>query len=153
MVRKTMTLCMVHKHPQILLGLKKRGFGKGRWNGFGGKVEKGESIEEAAKREMHEEIGVTPTHMEEAGFIEFNFPETEEILDVHIFRVKEFVGEPRESDEMEPRWFHFDEIPFSEMWKDDMFWYPFFLQEKKFKGKVSFTKDHEIIDYLFEEEE
>ncbi|CAN0505072.1 unnamed protein product, partial [Ectocarpus sp. 12 AP-2014] len=33
---------------EILLGMKKRGFGEGKWNGFGGKVESGESVEEAA---------------------------------------------------------------------------------------------------------
>jgi 8-oxo-dGTP diphosphatase / 2-hydroxy-dATP diphosphatase len=35
---------------KILLGLKKRGFGKGKWNGFGGKLEKDENIIECAKR-------------------------------------------------------------------------------------------------------
>lgn len=43
---------------QILLGMKKRGFGMGKWNGFGGKVEPGETIEEGALREMAEESGV-----------------------------------------------------------------------------------------------
>ncbi len=41
---------MVTNESNILLGLKKRGFGSGKWNGFGGKVEANESIEEAAKR-------------------------------------------------------------------------------------------------------
>ncbi len=35
---------------QILLGLKKRGFGEGKWNGFGGKVHVGESIAKGAVR-------------------------------------------------------------------------------------------------------
>ena len=35
---------------QILLGLKKRGFGEGKWNGFGGKVQPGESIAQGAIR-------------------------------------------------------------------------------------------------------
>ena len=43
----------------ICLAMKKRGFGKGRWNGVGGKVEAGETIEAAAMREAREEIGVT----------------------------------------------------------------------------------------------
>lgn len=34
----------------VLLGMKKRGFGAGKWNGFGGKVQPGETIEEAARR-------------------------------------------------------------------------------------------------------
>ncbi len=34
----------------MLLGLKKRGFGAGKWNGFGGKVNPGEDIVDAALR-------------------------------------------------------------------------------------------------------
>ncbi len=42
---------------RILLGMKKRGFGEGKWNGFGGKVNLidgryQETIEEAAMREL-----------------------------------------------------------------------------------------------------
>ncbi len=48
---KILTLLFVLKEGQILLGMKKRGFGKGRWNGFGGKVAVGEeTIEEGAIR-------------------------------------------------------------------------------------------------------
>ncbi len=35
---------------RVLLGMKKRGFGAGKWNGFGGKVDPGETIVEAAAR-------------------------------------------------------------------------------------------------------
>jgi 8-oxo-dGTP pyrophosphatase MutT (NUDIX family) len=35
---------------EILLGMKKRGFGVDKWDGFGGKIEDGESNEIAAKR-------------------------------------------------------------------------------------------------------
>ncbi len=47
---KLLTLLFVLEPGRVLLGLKKRGFGVGRWNGFGGKVEVGESIEEGAIR-------------------------------------------------------------------------------------------------------
>ena len=49
-MKKLLTLVLVTRPNQVLLGMKKRGFGMGRWNGFGGKVEKGETILEAAKR-------------------------------------------------------------------------------------------------------
>lgn len=38
--------------PRLLLGRKLRGFGEGYLNGFGGKVEPGETIEAAAAREV-----------------------------------------------------------------------------------------------------
>lgn len=47
---KLLTLVLVHNPKQILLGMKKRGFGVGRWNGFGGKVEPNETIVEGARR-------------------------------------------------------------------------------------------------------
>jgi 8-oxo-dGTP pyrophosphatase MutT (NUDIX family) len=40
--------------------MKKRGFGHGKYNGFGGKVEKSETISQAAIREMYEESGIKP---------------------------------------------------------------------------------------------
>lgn len=46
----TLVLITDRVKNQILLGMKKRGLGSGKWNGFGGKVEPNETIEEAAKR-------------------------------------------------------------------------------------------------------
>ncbi len=48
--KKVLTLVFVREGDKILLGLKKRGFGKGKWNGFGGKVERGETIKQATIR-------------------------------------------------------------------------------------------------------
>ena len=50
---KLYTLALIRNNDNILLGMKKRGFGVGRWNGFGGKVHSGETILEAAKRYAH----------------------------------------------------------------------------------------------------
>ncbi len=136
--KKLLTLCVVHQHPKVLLAMKKRGFGTGRWNGFGGKVSAGESIEDAAKREIREEAGIKVNDFEKVGIIEFEFQGNPEILEVHIFRAENFSGEPVESEEMKPQWFHVDEIPFNEMWSDDLYWFPLFLEGKKFRGKFLF---------------
>ena len=43
----------------VLLGYKKRGFGAGKWNGFGGKLDPNDrSVYEGARREVREECGV-----------------------------------------------------------------------------------------------
>ena len=47
---KVLTLVFLRKEGEVLLGYKKRGFGSGKWNGFGGKVEPGESVAEGAAR-------------------------------------------------------------------------------------------------------
>ena len=40
---KLVTLLFLRRDGQILLAMKKRGFGEGKWNGVGGKVEPGET--------------------------------------------------------------------------------------------------------------
>lgn len=138
--RKILTLCVIYQRPRVLLGMKKKGFGAGRWNGFGGKVEEGESIEEAAVREVREEAGIEVSSIRKAGIIEFTFENDPKVLEVHIFKCGSFMGEPTESEEMRPQWFHIDEIPFKEMWSDDIYWFPLFLKGKRFKGRFRFDK-------------
>src|SRR5262245_31356677 len=103
-MRKLLTLCFACKEKEILLGMKKRGFGEGRWNGFGGKVEEGETIEEAAIREMREECGIESKTLKEIGVLDFTFDNEEKVLEVHIFKVTDFSGTPVETEEMKPQW-------------------------------------------------
>ncbi|CAI9580544.1 unnamed protein product [Staurois parvus] len=128
---KLLTLVLVVQPPRILLGMKKRGFGAGRWNGFGGKLQAGETIEQAAKRELWEESGLTVDTLQKIGEIKFEFVGNTEILDVHVFRADSFQGEPVESEEMRPQWFPLEKIPFDSMWPDDIIWLPLLLQKKK----------------------
>jgi 8-oxo-dGTP diphosphatase/2-hydroxy-dATP diphosphatase len=81
------TLCLVRQTHRILLGMKKRGFGAGRWNGFGGKVHEGESIEDAAKRELSEEAHIEALSLENVGSVHFEFESNQEIVEVNFFRV------------------------------------------------------------------
>src|SRR3989338_7392975 len=101
-MKKVLTLCIIYQHPKILLGMKKRGFGAGLWNGFGGKVESEETIKEATLRELKEEAGVVASGIERIGIINFEFKGDPEILEVHIFKGGEIKGEPQESEEMKP---------------------------------------------------
>jgi len=144
--KKVLTLCLLHTDTHVLLGMKKRGFGKGRWNGFGGKVEVGETIEDAARREFLEEAGIEIPILEKAGLMDFEFQGNPEILEVHIFRAREHIGELAESEEMLPKWFHRDEIPFAEMWPDDPHWMPLFFAGKKFQGKILFGEGDSILE-------
>ena len=161
MSKKISTLCIVHQPPRVLLGMKKRGFGAGRWNGFGGKLQPNESLEEAARREMEEEAGVTVENLEKVGIIEFEFSAEDgsasagrgEILEVHIFRAQEFTGELIESEEMKPQWFDVNHIPFSSMWPDDVHWFPFLLSGKKFRGRFLFGPKDAILEQSLAEVE
>ncbi len=120
--------------------MKKRSFGVGRWNGFGGKIDEGETIEQGALRELAEEVGIQDGILEKRGILEFSFENEEKILEVHIFKLTDFKQEPIETEEMRPEWFSFEEIPFSQMWPDDEHWFPLFLQNVLFKGEFLFDK-------------
>jgi 8-oxo-dGTP diphosphatase/2-hydroxy-dATP diphosphatase len=150
-MNKLLTLCLVVKDGRVLLGMKKRGFGAGRWNGFGGKVQEGETIADAAIREMKEESGVDVRNLEEVGMLEFVFPDNSQIHEVHIYTTTQFEGEPAESEEMRPRWFAFGEVPYEDMWPDDQFWLPKVLVGKKIQGRFEFGPDDSIIAQHLEE--
>jgi 8-oxo-dGTP diphosphatase/2-hydroxy-dATP diphosphatase len=83
MTKKVLTLCLIVKDDRVLLGMKKRGFGMGKWNGFGGKLHDGESIEDATRRETLEECGVIINTMEKAGMNTFTFEGDPTPLEVH----------------------------------------------------------------------
>ncbi len=151
-MKKILTLCIIHQDDKVLLGMKKRGFGVGKWNGFGGKVERGESIEEAARREALEEVGVTVHEIKKLGVLDFCWKGKEQdILEVNIFKAADFAGEPKESEEMKPQWFNIKDIPLETMWSDDKYWMALFLKNKKFTGKFIFSEGDTILEYELKE--
>lgn len=146
-MKKVLTLCIVHQDSKVLLGLKKRGFGMGWWNGFGGKLHDGETIEEAARRELTEEAGITALDLNKLGILEFSWEDKPEIFEMHIFKANEFSGEIEESEEMKPQWFKADQIPFDLMWPDDRYWMHLFLENKKFKGRFLFGENDVVLSH------
>ena len=130
-------LCFVMRDGQILLIRKKRGLGAGKINGPGGRLEKGETALEAAIRETQEEIGVTPTGLEEIGELFFQFLDGYK-LHVAVFAANGCVGELRETDEATPIWTDIESIPYHDMWEDDAYWLPLLLKRKTFRGYFVF---------------
>lgn len=146
---KAVILCLLVKDDKVLLAMKKRGFGMGKWNGVGGKVQEGETIEVAAAREVKEEIGVivSLSKIEKAGSIDFHFKDKPEWdQQMHVFLVKNWQGEPQESEEMAPKWYTQNEIPFDAMWADDKYWLSVVLAGKKVEGKFYFDKEGKNIN-------
>lgn len=148
------TLCFLIREqsfPQVLLGWKKIGFGKGKYGGFGGKVERGETIEQAARRELLEEtsIQVSLEALQQAARLLFLFPYRREWNQVvYAFLAKEWEGEALESDEMQPGWWAVDRIPYERMWADTAYWLPLVLEGKRLQATFSFNQDNETIYFM-----
>jgi ADP-ribose pyrophosphatase YjhB (NUDIX family) len=148
------TLCFLRKDNQILLGMKKRDFGKGKWNGIGGKVEGDKSVKAAAARELKEEIGVVCEERDLRQVATFKFRSENKDLewDVDVFFITTWEGEPTESDEMIPAWFKETELPFDSMWPDDKHWFPYLLAGKSINGEFTLDqKGKEILDFTIAE--
>jgi len=143
------TLCYLIKEDQVLLAMKKRGFGVGKYNGIGGKVKKKESLEKTLVREISEEIGIKPISFKRVAVLDFLFPEVPEDKDwnqrVNVFLIKKWEGRPEETEEVKPEWFPIDDLPFDKMWVDDKIWLARALAGETLKGEFIFAADQKTI--------
>lgn len=135
---------------RLLLQKKSVGlFGEGKWNGVGGKLKVGETPSEGAAREVFEEAGLIVSNLKFHGVLDFYFGQRAEAdWKVCIFSTSSFKGELRPSEEGILKWFTLLEIPYTEMWQDDIHWLPLLLEDKRFEGKFYFNKDGEkLVDF------
>ena len=142
--KSVQTLVVVHQGERVLLGQKKRGFGAGYWNGFGGKVHANETIAQNARRELEEEAGIGTTEVHKRGVLNFWFHSDPVVHEVHVFTVQAFTGTPKETDEMKPQWFAIADIPYDRMWPDDHVWLPHVLSGKHVTATFWFGKDGQV---------
>jgi len=148
------TLCFLIKEEnnkinEICLAMKKRGFGVGRWNGVGGKVgdKQRETIEDALVREAQEEINIQVKNFYKVAELVFHFFKNQEWNQiVHVYFAKSWRGDPQETEEMKPKWFSINKIPFESMWPDDIYWLPHVLDKKFIRAKFVFGKGDIILE-------
>ncbi|KAF9011814.1 NUDIX hydrolase domain-like protein [Cyathus striatus] len=151
---KYFTNAFVFDGDKLLLGHKKRGFGIGVCSGFGGKVEPGETMMQAALRELEEESGITAP-LEYAGTLFFYTKGSEFAFHIDIYRAESYTGTIIETDEMRPQWFSTTAsigtmdgdllpIPYDVMWGSDRYWFPLVISKRIFQGRADFEKEGDI---------
>jgi 8-oxo-dGTP diphosphatase len=141
------TLVFVFRGDALLLIRKLRGLGAGKINGPGGRIEPGEATTDCARREVEEELRVTPLELQQRGELRFQFVDGYSIH-AFVFVANGCSGEPEATDEAIPMWIQRSAIPYDQMWADDRLWLPLLLDGKSFRGRFVFDGDqmlaHEI---------
>jgi len=137
-MKQITTLAVIEDGDMALLAMKKRGFGEGWWNGYGGKIQDGESVEDAMVRELEEESGLTARVFKKRAVLDFIFEGTDKKVEMHVFEVTEYDGDLVETEEMRPQWFLKSEIPYDNMWPADRNWFPLFFKGEDIEGFAVF---------------
>jgi 8-oxo-dGTP diphosphatase len=146
---KQVVLCFLFRTGvscrEVLLGLKKTGFGAGMVVAPGGKVEPGESASQAAVRELREETGI---HIRESGLVElgrveWRFPARPKAdMAAVVFTAEHPGGTASPSAEMEPYWFPVDALPYERMWEDARHWLAHVLAGSRLDVLVTLNRDN-----------
>ncbi|SEE53487.1 8-oxo-dGTP diphosphatase [Arthrobacter alpinus] len=146
------TLCFLLRDgsagEEVLLGLKKTGFGAGKVVGIGGHVEPGESTVAAICREVAEETSLVVGAMDliPAGTVAFEFPAKPEWdMFTTVYLCRDFDGEAVESDEITPQWHPVAKLPHAQMWADASHWLPAFLSGERGHWRVVLNDDNETV--------
>src|SRR5262249_5356902 len=142
------TLLFILREEKILLIHKLRGFGTGKVNGPGGKIDPGETALDAALRETFEELDIMPLRVEERGQLRFQFRDGYS-LHCTVFIAFDFLGEPRTTEEAIPFWARVNDIPYEKMWADDRYWLPLLIRGAHFDGYFEFAGgellEHQVV--------
>ena len=80
----------------------------GKWEFPGGKIERGETPEQAIERELREELGITVRAGREYDAVHHCYPEKEILL--LFYRCRLISGEPAAIEEADVRWIAEDEL-------------------------------------------
>ena len=143
------SLCHIVQGRRLLLKKANSGISSGKWNGPGGKLERGETPAQNVIREVMEETSLHIVRPAYRGKIEFylNGRATMDYL-VHVFLVRMFSGKPRSSPEGKVRWFDIEKIPYAGMWDDDRYWLPLLLNGIRFEARFFYDDDNRrVVDY------
>ncbi len=135
-------LCFIRdrKEGKVLLIHKKTGLGAGLINAPGGRIDPGETPEEAAVRETFEEVGLKVADLSASGDLYFQFTNGYSIRG-YVFQTDNWSGTPVETVEADPFWCSENEIPYDKMWTDDSWWLPHMLAGRPVRGRFIFDEE------------
>lgn len=147
---KLATICYIKKDSKTLMlhrTKKENDMHEGKWVGVGGKLEKGESPEECARREIFEETGLVVKELKLRGLLTFPSFNNDEDWYGYLYVVEKFSGELIDSPEGELKWIDDDKLFDLEMWDGDEIFMRWMLEKNMFSAKFVYDSKENLIDY------
>ena len=136
-------VCYLKKDDCYLLlfrNKKKNDYNKGKWIGVGGRLEKDETPNQAAIREIKEETGLDVHSLSCAGEVLFINNDYEETM--YVYEITDFSGDLIECDEGELKWIPIKDMYDYPMWEGDKAFLPLLINhEPYFKMSVRYKDD------------
>ncbi|NLG81760.1 MAG: 8-oxo-dGTP diphosphatase [Bacilli bacterium] len=151
-IRKTVetTLCLIVNDGQVLMMLrnkKKNDVHLHKYNGLGGKVEKGESMHDCVKREVFEEAGIILTKYQYIGKAIFkNFANSigKEIM--YCFIGYEYENNIGDCNEGELQWIPKEKVLELPLWEGDKYFLMDIIEARPFTIYLHYNGD-KVVDY------
>ena len=125
-------LCYLQKNDSYLFlyrNKKENDLNEGKWIGVGGHIEKGETKEDALKREIKEETNLDIHSFIYHGEIIFKNDDYEEVM--YLYTSDDFLGEMKPCDEGELHWVKKKDIMNLNLWDGDKVFLPLLIEGKK----------------------
>lgn len=138
------TLCYVKKddHTLMLHRVKKQNdFHEGKWNGLGGKFEKGETPEQCVIREVNEESGLRLRSLHYHGLLLFAGFNNDDWY-VWVYSSDDFEGELMDNPpEGDLKWIPDEQVGQLNLWPSDAIFLPWLKQDRRFSARFQFDYD------------
>ena len=147
---KLATLCYIKKDGKTLMlhrTKKENDMHEGKWVGVGGKIEKGESPEECAVREVFEETGLKAEELKLRGLLTFPDFNSSEDWYGYLYVVEKFSGELIESPEGDLKWVEDSKLFDLDMWEGDELFMRWMLEDRMFSAKFIYDENERMKDY------
>ncbi|MCP1224303.1 8-oxo-dGTP diphosphatase [Sebaldella sp. S0638] len=147
---KLATLCYIKKDGKTLMlhrTKKENDMHEGKWVGVGGKIEKGESPEECAVREVFEETGLKAEELKLRGLLTFPDFNSSEDWYGYLYVVEKFSGELIESPEGDLKWIEDSKLFDLDMWEGDELFMRWMLEDRMFSAKFIYDENERMKDY------
>ena len=127
----------------LLRNKKKNDINEGKWIGVGGHVEKGETIDECAIREVKEETGYDVHSLKCAG--EVLFVDENLKMMMYVYEITDFSGEMIECNEGDLKWIPIKDIYGYPMWEGDKAFLPKLINHESYFKMILTYRNGELI--------